>query len=180
MKLFEAILTGALLLADLYNPVPADVPKAESDLLQYAQSKMKINDYVDMLRAIEVGSKYFPHIEPEIVLSVFYIESHFDKYALNTNTNETEDYGLSQQNSKYYKDRFKTAKIILDKEKLFRSDWNNPYDIYLNVLACYIHLDWCFKQKQSKTEGIKKYNGMGIQTEIYLKKFLDVYYFMAV
>lgn len=179
MKLFEAVLTGFLIFTGIYEPEAAQ-PKTESDLLLYAQSKMKINDYVDMIRAVEIGNKYYPHIEKEIVLSLGFIESDFNKYAHNINTNGTEDFGLYQQNSRYYPERFKIAKTILDKEKIYRSDYNNPYDIYLNTLACYIYLDWCFKQKQSRTEGIKKYNGMGIQTEIYLKKFLDVYFFKAV
>ena len=178
MKLFEAVLTGFLIFTGVYEPETTP-PKTESDLLLYAQSKMKINDYVDMIRAIEIGNKYYPHIEKEIVLSIIYIESDFSKYGFNINENGTVDCGLSGQNSKYYFDRFKTAKIILDKEKIYRPDYNNPYDIYLNTLACYIHLDWCFKQKQSRTEGIKKYNGAGAQTEAYLKKFLDVYFFMA-
>lgn len=178
MKLFEVILTSFLIFTGIYEPETTQ-PKTESDLLLYAQSKMKINDYVEMLRALEIGERYFG-IEQEIVLSVLFIESEFKVYAHNTNDNGTEDYGLSQQNSKYYAERFQAVKRILDKEKIFRSDYNNPYDIYLNVLSCYYYLDVCFKLKQSKTKGIKKYNGVGYQTEIYLKKFLDVYFFKAV
>ena len=150
------LLLSALTLFFLSANYPQSVVKKESDLLIYAQSKMSINNYVDMMRALEIGERYF-NTEKDIVLSVIFIESDFNVWAYNEVTN---DYGLSQQNGKYILDRYLTVKKILDKEKI-ECNVNHRFDIYLNVLACYYYLDHCIELKGTKSKGIKKYNGTG-------------------
>ena len=152
--------------------VPAEpIQEKESDLLIYAQNKMSLNNYVDMMRAIEIGERYFK-VDRDIVLSIIYIESDFNVWAHNEETN---DYGLSQQNGKYILDRYILVKKILDKEKI-ECNVNHRFDIYLNVLSCFYYLDFCINQKGSITKGIKKYNGTGKRAEAYLNKFLGAYY----
>ena len=132
---------------------------------------MSIDDYVCMMRAIEIGERYF-FIDRDIVLTVIFIESDFKVNAVNR---KTLDYGLSQQNDKYHLARYKLVSKILDAEKI-RYNINNKYDIYLNVLSCFYYLDHCINQKGSKSQGVKKYNGTGKRAEAYLNKFLCVYY----
>ena len=167
MKFMIALLTLFLLSANY----PAEVKEKESNLLIYAQSKMSLNDYVSMMRAIEIGERYY-NVDRDIVLAVIFIESDFKVNAVNR---KTLDYGLSQQNDKYHLARYKLVSKILDAEKI-EYDINNKYDIYLNVLSCFYYLDHCINLKASKSQGVKKYNGTGKRAEAYLNKFLEVYY----
>ena len=167
MKLFITLLTILFISANY----PQEVKQKESNLLVYAQSKMNIVDYVCMMRAIEIGEKYY-NVNRDIVLAVIFIESDFKVNAVNR---KTKDYGLSQQNDKYYLARYKHVSMILDAEKI-SYDINNKYDIYLNVLSCFYYLDHCINLKDSKSQGVKKYNGTGKRAEAYLNKFLEVYY----
>ena len=102
MKLLISLITLFLISASF----PQEVKEKENSLLTYAQSKMYINNYVDMMRALEIGERYF-NTEKDIVLAVIYIESDFKVFAYNEETN---DYGLSQQNGKYILDRYITVK----------------------------------------------------------------------
>ena len=171
MKLFIALSTLLFISANY----PQDVKQKESDLLTYAQSKMSIDDYVSMMRAIEIGEKYY-NVDRDIVLAVIFIESEFKVTRKSKqNDNGTYDYGLSQQNDKYYLARYKLVAKILDAENISYYI-NNKYDIYLNVLSCFYYLDHCINQKGSKSQGVKKYNGTGKRAEAYLNKFLCVYY----
>lgn len=167
MKLLISLLTILFISANY----PQDVKQKESDLLIYAQSKMCIDDYVDMMRAIEIGEKYY-NVDRDIVLAVIFIESDFKVNAVNR---KTKDYGLSQQNDKYHLARYKLVSKILDAEKI-RYNIDNKYDIYLNVLSCFYYLDHCINLKGSKSLGVKKYNGAGKRADAYLNKFLGVYY----
>ena len=165
----KLIIITSVLLSLIATPTKSE--EKENALLIYAQSVMNMNDYCDMIKALEIGKKYFK-TDPDIVITVIYIESHFKVKAHNKISN---DYGLSQQNEKYYLDRYKYVKKILDREKI-ACNINNKYDIYLNVLSCFYYLDFCINQKGSVTKGIKKYNGTGARAEAYLNKFLGVYY----
>lgn len=167
MKLLISLITLFLISASF----PQEIKEKENSLLTYAQTKMSINNYVDMMRALEIGERYF-NTEKDIVLAVIFIESDFNVWAYNEETN---DYGLSQQNGKYILDRYLTVKIILDKERI-ECNINHRFDIYLNVLACYYYLDHCIELKGSKSQGIKKYNGTGKDAEKYMYKVIDTYY----
>lgn len=167
MKLLIALLTILFISASF----PQEVKEKENSLLTYAQTKMSINNYVDMMRALEIGERYFK-TDKDIVLAVLYIESDFNVWAYNEETN---DYGLSQQNGKYILDRYIIVKEILDKEKI-DCNINHRFNIYLNVLACYYYLDHCIELKGSKSQGIKKYNGIGVRAELYMYKVIDVYF----
>lgn len=167
MKLLISLLTILFISASF----PQEVKEKENNLLTYAQSKMSINNYVDMMRALEIGERYF-NTEKDIVLAVIYIESDFKVFAYNEETN---DYGLSQQNGKYILDRYITVKKILDKEKI-ECNVNHRFDIYLNVLSCFYYLDHCIELKGTKSQGIKKYNGTGKDAEKYMYKVIDTYF----
>ena len=167
MKLLISLITILFISANY----PSEVKEKESDLLIYAQSKMALNDYVNMMRAVEIGERYY-NVDRDIVLAVIFIESDFKVNAVNI---KTKDYGLSQQNDKYYLARYKLVSKILDAEKI-RYNINNKYDIYLNVLSCFYYLDHCINLKDSKSQGVKKYNGSGKRADAYLNKFLGVYY----
>lgn len=167
MKLILSLITLFFISASF----PQEVKQKENSLLTYAQNKMSINNYGDMVRALEIGERYFK-TDKDIVLAVLYIESDFNVWAYNEETN---DYGLSQQNGKYILDRYTLVKEILDKEKI-ECNVNHRFNIYLNVLACYYYLDHCIELKGSKSQGIKKYNGIGTRAELYMYKVIDVYF----
>ena len=167
MKLLISLLTILFISANY----PQEVKPKESDLLVYAQQKLNIDDYVSTMRAIEIGEKYY-NVDRDIVLAVIFVESDFNVNAVNR---KTRDYGLSQQNDKYYLARYKLVAKILDAEKV-SYDINNKYDIYLNVLSCFYYLDHCINLKGSRSQGVKKYNGAGKRADAYLNKFMDVYY----
>lgn len=167
MKLLIALLTLFFISASF----PQEIKEKENSLLTYAQTKMSINNYVDMVRALEIGERYF-NTDKDIVLAVLFIESDFNVWAYNKETN---DYGLSQQNGKYILDRYTIVKEILDKERI-ECNINHRFNIYLNVLACYYYLDHCIELKGSKSQGIKKYNGIGVRAELYMYKVIDIYF----
>lgn len=171
MKL-KLILTLAFILFLFGDKIKPEEPQEkEHSLLIYAQSKMSIDDYVSMIRALEIGQKYFA-IDKDIVLAVIFIESDFKVKAVNKTTL---DYGLTQQNNRYYLARYKHVKKYLDKEKI-DCNIDDKYDIYLNVLSAFYYLDLCIKQKGTITQGIKKYNGIGLNAEKYKNKVVGAYY----
>ena len=76
MKLLISLITLFLISASF----PQEIKEKENSLLTYAQTKMSINNYVDMMRALEIGERYF-NTEKDIVLAVIFIESDFNVWA---------------------------------------------------------------------------------------------------
>ena len=72
MKLLISLITILFISANY----PSEVKEKESDLLIYAQQKMDIDDYVSMMRAIEIGERYY-NVDRNTVLAVIFIESDF-------------------------------------------------------------------------------------------------------
>jgi len=71
------LIISLLILFFISASFPQEVKEKENSLLTYAQTKMSINNYVDMVRALEIGERYF-NTDKDIVLAVLYIESDFN------------------------------------------------------------------------------------------------------
>jgi len=104
-------------------------------------TQANIQKCVDLLYA---GEEEF-NVEYKIVLAIMSVESQYNISAIGKNYNKKKklvstDFGLSQQNSKYYKDRYKAAMPFLD-EAGFKYDVNNRFDIGLNIYSCYMYLN---------------------------------------
>lgn len=103
-------------------------------LIKYNQKWSQANKQ-KFINAVYVGQKEFD-IDYKIVMSIVSIESNYNIRAKNKKSN---DFGLSQQNNKYIKQRYSTAKKYLDKHKV-KSNVKDKYDIALSVMSCYLYL----------------------------------------
>ena len=114
-----------------------------------------------LVNALYVGQKHYK-IHYKDVLAMLKIESDFRIVIKSVkNRDGTYDIGISQQNSPYYKKRYKTATKILKKYKIKHS--KGKYDLYLSVLSCYGELNWikkalCDSRKYSYKRWICSYN----------------------
>jgi len=87
-------------------------------------------------QALYVGEKYY-EINHKLILTMIGVESRFKINAFNKNTNESIDFGLTQQNNEYINERYTKVSAILKKNNLeFNS--SNVYDIPSNILAGYM------------------------------------------
>lgn len=96
-------------------------------------SKQNKEKCVDILYK---GQKEF-NIDHKIVLSIISIESQFNIKAIGKNKKSI-DYGLTQQNSKYLKQRYKNAEQYLKEFKIKYTDSN--FDIGKNIVSCFVYL----------------------------------------
>lgn len=87
------------------------------------------------IRALYLGQKEF-NIDYKIVMSIIAIESNYNIKAKNKKSN---DYGLTQQNNRYTKQRYLVSKKYLDKYKI-KYNIKNKYDVSLNIFSCYLYL----------------------------------------
>jgi hypothetical protein len=93
-------------------------------------------DVINVTKVIWIGSKQYG-INPNHVFATIALESYFNPYALGINK-DSQDFGLTQQNSKYWKKRFKVAAKILTAYGI-QHNLKNPYDTALNVMACILY-----------------------------------------
>lgn len=89
------------------------------------------------INVIYTGSKTFK-INYKVVMSIISVESKYDLKAIGKNKNSF-DYGLTQQNSKYLKVRYKAASKYLNSCGI-QYNLKNKYDLGLNVFACFNYL----------------------------------------
>jgi hypothetical protein len=136
--------------------------------LQKYNRKWSWTEKKSLVDALIIG-EYIYDIDFKIVLAIIGIESNFKIYAKNQNKNNTWDYGLTQQNSKYCKERFSVARKIIQVKKF------SYYNIKLNILSAFIYLKNLGLQDRNL---IMAYNvgKQGIRTkryigEKYYKKF---------
>lgn len=124
-------------------------------LIQYDRKWSKTNKN-KVVNALYYGEKEF-NIDHKIVLSIIAIESRFNITAKGYNSGSI-DYGLTQQNSKYIKQRYEASKKYLDKYNLKYSD--TIFDINQNIFSCYIYLNEIDKSSlvNSFNQMIKAYN----------------------
>lgn len=115
------------------------------------------SDIVKAVTALYIGEKYH-NIDHHIVLSVIQIETDYYIYSINRNKDRIAsiDYGPCQINTQSLDDLYNRAEVILIKEKINNFDKSNLYDIQLNILSCYIHLN-DYKQELVQK---KEYNFM--------------------
>jgi uncharacterized protein YcfL len=92
--------------------------------------------------AIYYGSQEF-NINPKIIMSIVSIESQYKITAKGINRKgkkvKSIDFGLSQQNSKYLKHRYKATVPYLKEYKL-KHNVKDKYDISCNIFACYMYM----------------------------------------
>ena len=142
------------------NIVVQDIEK----IAPYFKHKKKLS------HILFIGSLHY-RISHKDVLAIIKIESNFNLYATGRNKDSI-DYGLSQTNSKYLKQRYKTVKSIANKYGLTYT--NNKYDMTLNILACYNYLAYIQTQVKEYKRYIISYN-TGVAGSLY-KKTGEKYY----
>ena len=140
---------------------PEDIQKnyIKYEVIKYCNHYKKYypdNVYNTITNAIIIGQKHYPHINYKYILSFISIESRWDIYAKNKNKNNTFDYGLTQQNSKYLRNRYKVAQKLCDhyKVKYIKSN----YDITLNILSAYIYFNEIKQNIHNNKQQIIAYN----------------------
>lgn len=150
----------------------------EKDLKILNKRKYSKTNTRRLVRSLYIGQRHYG-IHYKDVLAMLKIESDFKIVTKSRNTDGTYDIGLSQQNSPYYKNRYKVASRVLKKYRIKHSNWD--YDIYVNVLACYGELN-CIKKRIknrysykrwicSYNTGVAGYNYKIKARERYFKKF---------
>jgi len=88
------------------------------------------------IEALQIGQDEF-NIDHRIILSLMALESEMKIVITNKNKNGTIDYGLTMQNSKAIKQRYKAAEEILKRRGIRYS--NSKFDISKNILSAYIY-----------------------------------------
>lgn len=109
-----------------------------------------------LMQALIIGQQEFD-INYKAVLAIISIESNFKITAVGNN-GTSKDFGLTQQNSRYYESRYKNSEKYLDNYGINYS--NSKFDIYKNVISCYIYLDYLRKSKHTNNlyEIVDAYN----------------------
>lgn len=79
------------------------------------------------------------NIDHRIVLSIMALESEMKIVVTNKNIDNTIDFGLTMQNSRYINIRYKAAEEILKRRNIKYS--NSKYDIAKNIMSCYLYLN---------------------------------------
>jgi len=141
-----------------------------------------IKDKNTCVAALYHGQKEF-NIDYKLVLAIMSTESQFNIYAKGKNR-ESIDYGLTQQNSRYIKRRYKASQLFLQKYKIKNS--SSLYDIGSNIFSCYLCLrDIHEYSKLTKfPDYIKAYNvgekgikqpNLQNKAEAYYNKFIQEY-----
>ena len=114
--------------------LPTEEQALEFFLKKY-ERKWSYKDKQTFLNTVRVASKHY-NIETFDLMTFVALESNYKiDPRPKTNRNGTFDYGLTQQNSNYYKGRYK---IVSRVAKQYGLDYNieNKFDITLNVLSC--------------------------------------------
>lgn len=112
--------------------------KIENNLIN-AINKHKQNKYWNkrkiklVIKILLIGEKKYK-IKHTNILALISLESYFNPYAVCRNRT-SKDYGLTQQNSRYIKQRYRSASKILKKYKI-KYDKKNKFDIALNLMSC--------------------------------------------
>jgi len=88
------------------------------------------------INALKIGQDEFD-IDHKIILSLMALESEMKIVITNKNTNGTVDFGLTMQNSRAIKQRYKAAEEILKRHGVKYS--NSKFDINKNILSAYIY-----------------------------------------
>jgi len=149
---------------------------------QYYNRNYSDGIYTNITQAILIGQKQFPFIHYKKILALISIESHWNIYATNKNSNNTYDYGLTQQNSKFIDIRYNKAKTICNKYNVTYT--SSYYDIILNIISAYIYVAdiqyyiTCPKQQiiayNTGIKGSYKYN-KNSDAFPYYQKFYKIY-----
>jgi hypothetical protein len=125
--------------------------------------------------------------DPLLLIALMSHESHFYKYATGKNKKGKRvvsyDYGWTQQNSKYYKARYKRVSRILDEYGIFYNI-NDKYDTALNIMSAAMFLSdiknsLMQKRQYSDFRMLANYNTgnpfpKGIQYEIAREYYLAI------
>jgi soluble lytic murein transglycosylase-like protein len=115
-----------------------ELPSEEKVLeyfLQKYERKWSYKNKQVFLNAIRVTSKHY-NIDKFDLMTFVALESNYKITARGKkNSNGTYDAGLTQQNSNYYKGRYKIVSSVAKRYGL-EHDINNKFDITLNVLSC--------------------------------------------
>ena len=77
-------------------------------------------------------------IDYKIVMSLISIESQYRIVVTGRNRNGSKDFGLTQQNSRYVKQRYRATENFLNDYKIKYT--NSNFDIGKNIFACYMLL----------------------------------------
>ena len=120
------------------KPVVFKTPDPEKILEYYLIKYEKNWNYKDkqtFLKAVNIASLHY-NIEALDIMTYVALESNYTiRPPVRENSNGTYDYGLTQQNSDYYRSRFRiTSKIA--KQYNLKYNINDRTDITLQVLSC--------------------------------------------
>jgi hypothetical protein len=145
MLLSTAIITIDSNLYSFSNPYRENIRRDVLHSVKMAEPKIRkqwrhkqVETLTTALVAVE---DVYPHINHKYLLSTILTESEMDIYCVpkHRNENGSIDYGLSQQNSRYIKERYAKARKIL--KSMHIKHTKNKFDILVNVMAGAVTLD---------------------------------------
>ena len=136
------------------------------------EDKLELKFYEEYIGNKDIAKYTFKHskkydIESSLLIALMKVESRFNNYAINYNTNRSIDRGLCQLNSSVFVD--------LKPEDFFNPD--------INISNGANHLRWCLDKANNKlTKGLAMYNAgfgkvantrVGEMTLDYIQKIVD-------
>ena len=162
----------------IYNPniiIRSDIKEDLNYFLDKYNRKWSKQTKNRVVNLLFKGQKEFD-IDYKIILSIVAIESQFKIRCIGKNKKSV-DYGLTQQNSKYIKKRYRKAEIYLKKYRI--KCYNSKFDLSKNIFSCFIFLDEIRQHEKIIyfDQWIKAYNvGIRGSTLDSYQKVADRYY----
>jgi len=135
--------------------LPSEEKALEYFLKKY-ERKWSARDKQIFLQTIKAASKHY-QIDPFDLMTFVALESNYKITATSKpNSNGTRDFGLTQQNSNFYKTRYRIVSKVADSYGL-RYNSNNKFDIVLNVMSCSYFISSLRKEIKEKYGSVEKF-----------------------
>lgn len=133
------------------NTAQNNIEESTRSFLEFYNRKWTIEKSRKFIDIMKIGEKE-TGINPTFILYLIALESEFKTKAHrhNKDRKKTIDYGLTQQNSMYIKERYKCASKVLDKYNI-KYNINDKYDMGLNIIAAFIYTKDILNHERIKT-----------------------------
>ena len=120
--------------------------------IEYSKRSFSFNNRQLIKRLMYIGEKEY-RIPHQDILAIIFVESFWNPNVKNHNKNKSIDYGITQTNSYYMKERFQAAANTLDKYHI-KYNIKNQYDLSLNIMSAFV----TFNDNRNSLNILNEYN----------------------
>lgn len=117
----------------------------------------KLPERTKVIKLLRIGQEKYG-VPYKDMLAIMAIESGFKKYAKHRNRDRSLDYGLTQQNSRYIKKRYRAATAHLKRYGIPHKRIYHKYDIGLNLMSAILFQRDIRRQTRNYRRIIVSYN----------------------